>query len=133
MTGHLIVAIIQRRDLDELRRNLNEAGFSFTHVASYGGFLMESNDTLFIAVDEDQIEPVLSIIEKCCQSRTRYLSPISPMPNTLGRSRNSGTIASTSRAKPGSSASLGLMQIHEKWRMPYAAARWGSNSVSCRK
>jgi uncharacterized protein YaaQ len=85
MAGHLIVAIIQRRDLDELRRCLTEAGFSFTHVASYGGFLMEANDTLFIAVDADaKVEPVLGIIQKCCHSRTRYLSPISPMLETGG-------------------------------------------------
>lgn len=84
MAGHLIIAIIQHRDLDELRRHLTEAGFSFTHVASYGGFLMESNDTLFIAVDEGQVEAVLGIIQECCHARTRYLSPISPMLETGG-------------------------------------------------
>lgn len=84
MAGRLIIAIIQRRDLDELRRSLTEAGFPFTHVASYGGFLMEANDTLFIAVDEDKVEPVLGVLQRCCHSRTRYLSPISPMLETGG-------------------------------------------------
>lgn len=84
MAGHLIIAIIQRRDLDELRQSLAEEGFAFTHVASYGGFLMESNDTLFIAVDEDKVEPVLDVIQRCCHSRSRYLSPISPMLETGG-------------------------------------------------
>jgi len=85
MAGHLIVAIIQRRDLDELRQGLTQAGFPFTHVASYGGFLMEANDTLFVAVDDDgKLEAVLGIIQKCCHSRTRYLSPISPMLETGG-------------------------------------------------
>ena len=84
MAGRLIIAIIQRRDLEELRQSLTEAGFSFTHVASYGGFLMESNDTLFIAVEGDKVEPVLNIIQQHCHSRTRYLSPISPMLETGG-------------------------------------------------
>jgi uncharacterized protein YaaQ len=84
MAGRLVVAIIQRRDLEELRQGLNEAGFSFTHVASYGGFLMEANDTLFIAVDKGQVEAVLGIIQGCCHTRTRFLSPISPMLETGG-------------------------------------------------
>ena len=84
MAGRLIIAIIQRRDLEELRQSLTAAGFSFTHVASYGGFLMESNDTLFIAVDGDKVEQVLGIIQQHCHSRTRYLSPISPMLETGG-------------------------------------------------
>ena len=84
MPGHLIIAIIQRRDLEDLRQGLTDASFSFTHVASYGGFLMEANDTVFIAVDADKIEQVLGIIQQCCHSRTRYLSPISPMLETGG-------------------------------------------------
>ena len=84
MAGRLIIAIIQRRDLEDLRQGLTEAGFSFTHVASYGGFLMEANDTVFIAVQQEQLEAVLAIVQKCCHSRTRYLSPISPMLETGG-------------------------------------------------
>jgi uncharacterized protein YaaQ len=85
MAGRLIIAIIQRRDLEELRHGLTEGGFSFTHVASYGGFLMEANDTIFVAVtEEEKVEKVLGIIQECCHSRTRYLSPISPMLETGG-------------------------------------------------
>ena len=41
--------------------------------------------------------------------------------------------AITSRAKPGSSASFGLMQSQQKCLMPNFAARFGSYSVSWRK
>jgi len=75
----LIIAIIQRRDLEDLSQALLAAGFSFTHVASLGGFLMEANDTLFIAVPQKETEMVLEIIRQHCHSRTRYLSPISPL------------------------------------------------------
>jgi|YelNatPaOPRAMG01_1025707.scaffolds.fasta_scaffold48616_2 uncharacterized protein YaaQ len=75
----LIIAIVQRRDLDGLSQALLSAGFSFTHVASVGGFLMEANDTLFIAVDRSAVEAVLGIIRQHCHTRTRYLSPISPL------------------------------------------------------
>jgi len=80
----LIIAIIQRRDLEDLRRGLTEAGFDFTLVASVGGFLKEANDTLFIAAEEEDVEGVLEIIRRCCHARTRYLSPISPMLETGG-------------------------------------------------
>ncbi|MGC8874435.1 MAG: cyclic-di-AMP receptor [Chloroflexia bacterium] len=75
----LIIAIVQRRDLDGLSEALLSAGFSFTHVASVGGFLMEANDTLFIAVDRAAVDTVLRIIRQHCHTRTRYLSPISPL------------------------------------------------------
>jgi len=84
MAGRLIIAIIQRRDLEALRQGLTSAGFSFTHVASYGGFLLEANDTLFIAVNESKVEAVLAIIQERCHTRTRYLSPISSMLETGG-------------------------------------------------
>lgn len=84
MALRLLIAIIQRRDLEELRQSLTAAGFDFTHVASMGGFLMEANDTLFIAVDEKDVESVLGIVRRCCHTRTRYLSPISPMLETGG-------------------------------------------------
>ncbi len=75
----LIVAVVQRRDLDGLSEALLAAGFSFTHVASVGGFLLEANDTLFIAVDRAAVDTVLRIIREHCHTRTRYLSPISPL------------------------------------------------------
>jgi len=84
MTSRLIIAIVQRRDLDGLSKALTEAGFSFTHVASVGGFLMEANDTLFIAVDEGAVERVIQVIREHCHTRTRYLSPISPILETGG-------------------------------------------------
>ncbi len=84
MAEQLIIAIIQRRDLDDLHEALSQAGFAFTHVASYGGFLMEANDTLFIAVKEEDVEKVLGVLQQCCHSRTRYMSPISPMLETGG-------------------------------------------------
>jgi uncharacterized protein YaaQ len=84
MAPRLVVAIIQRRDLDNLCQGLAEQGYSFTHIASVGGFLQEANDSLFIAVDEDAVEAVLEIIRQHCHSRTRYLSPVSPLLETGG-------------------------------------------------
>lgn len=84
MAEQLIIAIIQRRDLEDLREGLTEGGFAFTHIASYGGFLMEANDTLFIVVRKESVDQVLEIIRQRCHTRTRYLSPISPMLETGG-------------------------------------------------
>jgi len=80
----LLIAIVQRRDMEDLRQGLAEAGFSFTHVASVGGFLMEANDTLFIVVEEAAVEQVLQVVQRYCHARTRYLSPVSPMFETGG-------------------------------------------------
>jgi uncharacterized protein YaaQ len=84
MAPRLVVAIIQRRDLDNLCQGLSEQGYAFTHVASVGGFLQEANDTLFIAVEEEAVESVLEIIRQQCHCRTRYLSPVSPLLETGG-------------------------------------------------
>ncbi len=80
----LLIVIIQRRDLEDLNRALAEAGFNFTHVASVGGFLMEANDTLLLAVDEGAVEKALEVIRTHCHARTRYLSPVSPLLETGG-------------------------------------------------
>ncbi len=84
MTAQLLIVIIQRRDLEDLRQALTAEGFTFTHVASVGGFLMEANDTLLMAVSEEQVDRVLAIIREHCHARVRYLSPISPMLETGG-------------------------------------------------
>jgi hypothetical protein len=50
-----------------------------------------------------------------------------------GLAKNSGNVFWTSRVSVGFSASFGFTATHEKWRMPYWAARVGSNSLICRK
>ena len=59
--------------------------------------------------------------------------PVSPTPSTVGFAKNSGKCLSTSRVSEVFSASFGFTATHEKWRMPYCAARVGSNSLICRK
>ena len=79
MVTRLIIAIVQRRDFEGLCKGLDAAGFSFTHVSSVGGFLLEANDTMFVIVDEPAVETVLDIIRQHSHTRARYLSPLSPL------------------------------------------------------
>ena len=65
--------------------------------------------------------------------RVFLFRPISPMPRTLGLSRNSGMSAMTSRDRLTFSASLALMHSQLKCLMPNWAARFGSTSVRWRK
>ena len=65
----LIVAIVQDYDCDRLLRAVTSAGFSATKISSMGGFLRTRNTTVFLGVDDDQVQPCLRLIEQACRSR----------------------------------------------------------------
>lgn len=84
MAPRLVIAVVQQRDLEDLCHALKAAGFSYTQIASTGGFLLEGNATLFLVVEGEQVEHVLAVLREHSHSRTRYLSPISPLLETGG-------------------------------------------------
>lgn len=79
MALRLVIAVVQQRDMTALDRALATAGFGYTHVSSSGGFLLEGNATLFLVVDEGDVEALLDVLAEHSHTRTRYLSPISPL------------------------------------------------------
>lgn len=65
----LLVVIVHRDDVDAVSDTLRTHGHRFTRIPTFGGFLGEPNDTLFLAVDDERVEEVLSVIELACNPR----------------------------------------------------------------
>ena len=86
----LIVAVIQHEDEDALVQALEEASIGSTRIGSSGGFLRASNVTMMMAVQDDQVEVVLGLLQQHCKRRTRHLYPL--LPNLEARERFLGSI-----------------------------------------
>lgn len=69
----MITAIINKKDAAFVSDALTDGGFSFTKIATSGGFLQDGNTTLLIGTGDDTVEAALSIIRRNCAKRT---SPI---------------------------------------------------------
>ncbi len=73
----LLICIVQDNDVNPLMEELVENEFRVTKLSSTGGFLKSGNTTLFLGVEEDQVEDALEIIRANCKRRTT----ITPMMN----------------------------------------------------
>lgn len=65
----LVIAIVQDADVNPLVDELTEKKFRLTKLSTTGGFLKSGNTTLLIGVEDEQLDELLSIIEKNCQQR----------------------------------------------------------------
>jgi uncharacterized protein YaaQ len=68
----MIMAVIPRDQSNQLLQSLVEAGYSATFTESRGGMLRQSQQMLFIVVDEDQVEGVLEIFHGGQDERSRH-------------------------------------------------------------
>jgi uncharacterized protein YaaQ len=75
----LVVAIVHNEDAGSLVDALLEREFRATRLHSSGGFLKESNATIILGVEDDQVEPVLAIVRERCTARTRTVNPMPPI------------------------------------------------------
>ena len=75
----LLITVVHSRDKARLSQELLAAGHRFTEVASTGGLLREGNSTLLIGVEDEELDAVLSLIEKNCKSREQFINP-RPLP-----------------------------------------------------
>jgi len=65
----LIIAIIQDEYISKVIKVLMENKIRTTKLSSTGGFLKAGNTTLFIGVENDEIEKVSELIRKECASK----------------------------------------------------------------
>lgn len=65
----LIVAIVQDQDAISLIDDLTEKNHRVTKLASTGGFLKSGNTTLLIGVEEEDVDEVISIVDRNCKTR----------------------------------------------------------------
>ena len=65
----MVMTIIEREEADDVLEALIEAGYTPTIFGeSRGGVLRQARPTLFIGVQDDKLEDVLSIIRRHCRS-----------------------------------------------------------------
>ena len=78
----LVFAIVSNDDSNVVLRELNKAGFSATKMASTGGFLRAGNTTLLVGTEEENVQPVIDVIEKNSAKRKQLI--FSPEPYVGG-------------------------------------------------
>jgi len=76
----LVISIVSDKDAHPLLETLIQKGHRATKLSSTGGFLREGNTTLFMGVEKEKVDEVISIISNVCQSRQQFVTPISPLP-----------------------------------------------------
>lgn len=59
----LMMVILNNKDADAIIRELVDAEYRVTRVASTGGFLRRGNTTLFVGTEGDKIDKALEIIK----------------------------------------------------------------------
>lgn len=75
----LVLAIVQKEDSNTLIDRLTGEGFRATRINTAGGFLKESNTTVLLGVEDDQVDRVLALIKANCHTRTQYVNPLPPV------------------------------------------------------
>ena len=75
----LILAVVQAEDAGGLLTQLTEQGFRATRIKTAGGFLRETNATIFLGVEDDQVETALKIVRENCVTRQQQVNPVPPV------------------------------------------------------
>lgn len=75
----LVIAIVQNDDAGPLSDALREQNYPSTLISTTGGFLREGNSTFLVGVNEDQVDPLFSLIKESCKTRTQLVNPMPPV------------------------------------------------------
>ena len=75
----LVVAIVHHEDAGALVDALLDRDYRATRLASSGGFLKQSNATVILGVDDDQVDAVIEVIRETCNARTQVVNPMPPI------------------------------------------------------
>jgi uncharacterized protein YaaQ len=75
----LIVAIVHNEDAGALVDALLDREYRATRLHSSGGFLKQSNATIIVAVEDDQVDTIIDIVRDTCTSRTQIVNPMPPI------------------------------------------------------
>ncbi len=65
----MVLAIIHDEDAHALLSKLNKSGHMATKLSSTGGLLRTGNTTIFVGVEEEEVEVVLDIIKDTCKTK----------------------------------------------------------------
>jgi uncharacterized protein YaaQ len=74
----LVITIIHDRDKHKAAEALLRSNFTFTKLASTGGFLREGNVTFLIGTEESRLDELLDVIRESCKTRDQYATFMPP-------------------------------------------------------
>lgn len=69
----LVFAILNRDDSNTVVKNLSQHGFYSTKLSTSGGFLLSSNVTLMIGVEEEKVQDVIDIVREYSHARKQII------------------------------------------------------------
>ncbi|MDQ3811101.1 MAG: cyclic-di-AMP receptor [Chloroflexota bacterium] len=72
----LVVAVVQAEDAGGLLTQLANRGFRATRIKTAGGFLRETNATVFVGVEDEEVEMVMHTIRENCTTRQQQITAI---------------------------------------------------------
>lgn len=75
----LVFAVVHAEDAGALVDALTDKEYRVTRLHSTGGFLKQSNASVVVGVEEDQVEAVLELIKETCHARSQYINPMPPL------------------------------------------------------
>jgi uncharacterized protein YaaQ len=75
----LVVAIVHHEDAGPLVDLLLDHEFRATRLHSSGGFLKQSNATIIVGVEDEQVETIVGLVRDTCTSRTQIVNPMPPI------------------------------------------------------
>ncbi len=70
----MVMAVVLRDQADIVMENLITAGYGATFTESRGGMLRQARKLIFTAVEKEELEKVLGIIQKHCRTRVKVES-----------------------------------------------------------
>ena len=65
----LIIAIVQDDYINKVVKTLMDNKIRTTKLSSTGGFLKSGNTTLFIGINDDEVDKVVELIKEQCESK----------------------------------------------------------------
>jgi len=83
-TMKLVTTVIHDRDKNRMFDALVGAGFTFTKIASTGGFLREGNVTLLLGVEDERLEELMALIAENCRTREQFVNILPPDTRPIG-------------------------------------------------
>lgn len=81
----MIIAIVNRDDVNDVCAALTKNSYMFTKISSTGGFLRAGNTTLLIGTEACHVDDVLRLIKEHCSTRKVMMPTMTyGSPNMIG-------------------------------------------------
>ncbi len=74
----LLIGIVNNDDSNELLNEMNKSSFQATKLSTSGGFLKTGNVTFLVGVEDERVDELVSIFERCCSRRTQMVPTAPP-------------------------------------------------------